>query len=122
MKTKKRFSIIAVLLTSITLVAAPVFAGSKQQHRWEGVAIGLGAAILGHAIYQAHLDASQPRVVYVEPAPEYRQPRPEHHRGHWEWQKTWIAPTFEKVWNPGHYDRKGRWVPGHWIEVKTSEG
>jgi len=124
MKSKKRFVIIAVVVTSIALVTAPAFAGSKQQHRWEGVAIGVGAAILGHAIYQAHKDVSQPRVVYVEPepAPRYHHPRPKHRRGHWEWQKTWVAPSYEKVWNPGHYDRKGRWVPGHWIEVKTSDG
>jgi len=126
MNMKKLLIGIPVVLIASVLISAPAMAGSKQQHRWEGVAIGVGAAILGHAIYQAHKDAPTARVVYVEPTPvrsKYRHPsHPKHRHGRWEWQKTWVAPTYEKVWNPGHYDRKGRWVQGHWIEVKTSDG
>jgi hypothetical protein len=125
MNMKKLLIGIAAVLTVSVLISTPAIAGSKQRHRWEGVAIGVGAAILGHAIYQANKDACPPRVVYVDPTPDpkYRHyQRPNHRYGHWEWRKTWVAPTYEKVWNPGHYDRKGRWVQGHWIEVKTSDG
>ncbi len=125
MKTKHLLISLIVTLIAATLIASPAMAGSKQRHRWEGVAIGVGAAILGHAIYQAHKESSHPRVVYVEPEPEpqYHPRRPfKHRRGHWEWTKTWVPPTFDKVWNPGHYNRRGRWIPGHWIEVQTSEG
>jgi len=126
MKTKKLLIGLFVTLTAIALISTPAAAGSKQRHRWEGVAIGVGAAILGHAIYQAHKDAYRAQTVYGDPEPvrKYRprHPGPKHRRGHWEWQRTWVPPTFEKVWNPGHYNRKGHWIPGHWIEVKTAEG
>ena len=125
MKTNKLLISLVATLIAVTLIATPALAGSKQQHRWEGVAIGVGAAILGHAIYHAHKGASHPQVVYQapEPAPRYHHRYPfKHRRGHWEWKKTWVAPTYEKIWNPGHYNRRGRWIPGHWIDVQTSDG
>ena len=125
MKTKKLLIILVVTVIGVALVSSSALAGSKQRHRWEGVAIGVGAAILGNAIYQAHRAEQQPQVVYVEREPDHRfrhRHAPKHCRGHWEWQKTWVPPTYENVWNPGHYNRKGRWVPGHWIEVQTSGG
>ncbi len=125
MKSNKLLFSLVVAAIAIVMTSSSVLAGSKQRHRWEGVAIGVGAAILGHAIYQAHRVERQPQVVYVEPEPyrhyRHRHP-PRQPRGHWEWQKMWVPPTYEKVWNPGHYNRKGRWVPGHWIEVQTSAG
>jgi hypothetical protein len=125
MTTKKLLISLIVTLFGISLISSSALAGSKQRYRWEGVAIGVGAAILGHAIYQAHRAADQPRVVYVEPPPppayRYRH-GPKHHRGHWELQKTWVPPTYQRAWNPGHYDRRGNWVPGAWIELKTSDG
>lgn len=125
MKSNKLLFSLIVAVIAIVMTSSSVLAGSKQRHRWEGVAIGVGAAILGHAIYQAHKVERQPQVVYVEPEPNrhyrHRHP-PRHPRGHWEWQKIWVPPTYEKVWNPGHYNRKGRWVPGHWIDVQTSAG
>ena len=125
MKTKKLLIILVVTVIGVALVSSSALAGSKQRHRWEGVAIGVGAAILGNAIYQAHRAEQQTQVVYVEREPDRRfrhRHAPKHRRGHWEWQKTWVPPTYENVWNPGHYNRRGRWVPGHWIEVQTSEG
>lgn len=123
MKTKKLLISLVIAVFGITLVSSSALAGSKQRHRWEGVAIGVGAAILGHAIYRSHTAEQQPQVVYVEPEPTYRHDRyPQHRRGHWEWQKTWMPPTYEKVWNPGHYTPNGHWVSGHWMEMKTNPG
>ena len=125
MKTNKLLNVLFVALITVAVISTPALAGSKQRHRWEGVAIGVGAAILGHAIYQAHKNESRPQVVYVEPEPprEYRPHHgPKHRHGHWEWQRTWVPATYERVWNPGHYNRNGGWIPGHWIEVKTSDG
>lgn len=119
MKTKKLLISLILAVFTMTLVSSSALAGSKQRHRWEGVAIGVGAAILGHAIYQSHRAEHAPQVVYVEPVQRY------HHRsrhGHWEWQEIWVPPSYEKTWNPGHYNRKGHWVRGHWIEVQTTGG
>lgn len=125
MKTKKLLIRLTVAVIGIAMVSTSALAGSKQKHRWEGVAIGLGAAILGHAIYQAHRADQQPQVIYdePEPAPPYKHNHGFRDRqGHWEWEKTWVPPTYEKVWNPGHYDPSGHWVPGHWMEIQRSEG
>ncbi len=123
MKTKMLFISLVIALVGSALVSSSALAGSKQRHRWEGVAIGVGAAILGHAIYHTHKAEQQPQVVYVEPERTYREPYGHQHRhGHWEWQKYWVPPTYERVWNPGHYNRMGYWVSGHWMEVETSSG
>ena len=123
MKLKKLFIGLTIAVFTIALVSSTAMAGSKQRHRWEGVAIGVGAAILGHAIYQSHKADLYPQTVYVEPNPPQRyNHEPRHRHGHWEWQETWVAPTYEKIWNPGHYNRKGHWVQGHWMEVQTTDG
>jgi hypothetical protein len=44
------------------------------------------------------------------------------HRGHWEVRKVWVPPSTEKVWNPGHYNRRGHWVRGQWIEIERRRG
>jgi hypothetical protein len=95
------------------------------------VAIGIGAAILGHTLIKHHKDAvrerERDRVVYKgkscfspPPPPVFDSRRS--HRGHWEVQKTWVPPVYKKVWNPGHYNRKGRWVPGEWIKIESEPG
>jgi hypothetical protein len=123
MKTKKVLIIMVIALCGIALVSSSALAGSKQRHRWEGVAIGVGAAILGHAIYQSHKAELQPQVVYVAPERIGRDNHgPNHRYGHWEWQKIWVPPTYERIWNPGHYNRKGHWVSGHWMMVETTDG
>jgi hypothetical protein len=123
MKMKKLIIGLTVAVFGIVLVSSPATAGSKQRHRWEGVAIGVGAAILGHAIYQSHKSDHYPQTVYVEPSPPQQYSHGSRHRhGHWEWQETWVPPTYEKIWNPGHYNRKGHWVPGHWMKVQTTDG
>ncbi|WP_372678531.1 hypothetical protein [Desulfosarcina sp.] len=123
MKTKTLLISLVIAVFANALVSSSAMAGSKQRHRWEGVAIGVGAAILGHAIYQTHKAGPQPQVVYVEPEQTYRPHDAHKHRhGHWAWQKTWVPPTYERVWNPGHYNRKGHWVSGHWLAVETSSG
>jgi len=47
---KKIMVFIMIAAVSISFSVQSAFAGSKQHYRWEGVAIGVGAAILGHAL------------------------------------------------------------------------
>ena len=84
MKLKKLFIGLTIAVFTIALVSSTAMAGSKQRHRWEGVAIGVGAAILGHAIYQSHKADHYPQTVYVEPNPPQRyNHEPRHRHGHW---------------------------------------
>ncbi len=112
MKNKTLFSILFVSILSLFLLIPSSWAGSKQRHRWEGVAIGVGAAILGNAILSHHY-YSPPRHARVYHFPPHRR-----HSDHWKYRKVRAPSTYKKVWNPGHYNRKGKWIPGGWITIK----
>lgn len=114
---------VMTLLVVFTFTTA-AWAGSAHHHRMEGLAWGIGAAILGKVILDHH------RNTYPQPAPapqpvviqnHYHQP-PAETAGHWEVQREWVPPQYEKVWNPGHYNRKGRWIRGHWMRVESEPG
>ena len=115
MKPKKIWIMLTVTLVCFFLMIPSSWAGSTQRHRWEGVAIGVGAAMLGHALFSQYYNHYTPAKVYYEPKPH----RP---RGHWEYKKVWVPPTYKKVWNPGHYNKRGRWVPGTWMRVEKEPG
>ena len=80
MKMGKQLIIAGIVLASFCLATSPAQAGSKPQHRWEGVAIGVGAAMLGHAIISG-LDHDHHRghVSVHRACPE----KPRHHNSHW---------------------------------------
>ena len=121
---RKKLLISVIVATLCCFFAAnSVWAGNVQRNRWEGVAIGIGAAILGSALINHHRHAQPPpAVVYHPPAPRHRPrayyhkpPYPRHKR--WETRKIWVPPTYKRVWNPAHYNQYGQWVSGAWIEI-----
>ena len=125
----KKKNLIILLLTAILCFSFPtssVWAGSKHDYRRQGIAIGIGAAILGTALfgqynrgyYSHHRSAIHRAPVYRYPTPRHRQ----HREGHWEMRKERVHPTYRRVWNPGHYNRHGEWVNGHWIKVVDQPG
>lgn len=121
---KKLFILSVVTVFFLSLSAQTAIAGSKQRHRWQGVAMGVGAAILGHAIINSdRYDSPPERVVVIDR--DCHKPRycdRDYRRGHWEVRKVWVAPRCDKVWNPGHYNRENHWVPGQYITIETSPG
>ncbi|MDM8514586.1 hypothetical protein QUF76_00170 [Desulfobacterales bacterium HSG16] len=135
---KKLIITILIIVFSASLFTTQSFAGSKQKHRWEGVAIGLGAAALGGAILSNSRSKDNNRAVGYNNAPCYypapsrphrkknvsRHPRKHKRpkRGHWEVRKVWVAPVHERVWNPAHYNRRNEWVKGSWISVEQQPG
>ena len=136
--------LIVVFLTGIA--STPAAAGSRERGRFEGFALGLGAAFLGHSLmhhyrthqhYKAPIDRHPPRRHHHHPKhyhhrhhgyhkpPVHRHgPRRhfQHRRGHWEFQRVWVPPTYKKVWQPGYYNRRGRWIPGCWVKEPVSRG
>lgn len=72
MNTKKLLFILLVTGLCVSFVANSAWAGPKQRYRWEGVAIGVGAVILGNALLNSCV-YTQPR-----PAPVYCKPRIHH--------------------------------------------
>ena len=121
---KKILIICMTLFFSMSLLAPPAFAGAKQRHRWQGVAIGVGAALLGQAILNSYRDYPPPERVVVQSPPVYyhSRPRPSYNSGHWEVRKVWVPAVNERVWNPAHYDNYDEWIPGRWIMIERSPG
>ncbi len=125
---KKILVSLFVAVCLVTFTSASALAGDKQRHRWEGVAIGVGAAILGHAIFSNSWDARPDHVTVIQ----RNRHRDRHHdrhnsfnrhsRSHWEVQRHWVPPVCQRVYNPGHYDRRGRWVPGQWVTIEKNPG
>lgn len=142
----KKFAITSIALIFLLSVASTqALAGSKQQHRWEGVAIGVGATLLGAALLSEHSSHDGYRVsahIGYPPRDAYRHSyghsykhsyrhshrdfdRDRHHkyrRGHWETRRVWVGPVHDRVWNPPHYNRRGHRIPGSWITVERSPG
>ena len=132
MRTKR--IMIGLLVGGITfiMISTSAFAGNVQRNRWEGVAIGVAATLLGQALLDHHRDthyrpAPAPRATHRPPERYGRQDpaydhRPYKHRGHGHFYKVWVPPVYKKVWNPGHYNRRGHWIAGHWIEKQVKPG
>lgn len=116
MNTKRFLTLFLIAIISIAFTASASWAGSAQKHRLEGAVIGIGALILTKAIidHQRDVYAAQTQPI----AYEY------HHRpaGYWDTQEEWVPGQYKKVWNPGHYNRRGQWVSGHWMQVEIEPG
>lgn len=107
----KKILIIAMTLILCAVLTSSAMAGSTQRHRWEGVAIGVGAAIIGGAIIHGLTHPYRPAYAY-RPAHVYRPgyvsgPAPVYVAAH---------PVYRpyRVWVGGHYAPGRVWVPGHW--------
>ena len=122
MNKKSLLIFVLIALFSVSLLPYPAQAGSAQRYRWEGIAIGIGAAILGSALlHQNRQDVYYGRPYNGSEYGSYR-PRQRYRSGHWEIRKEWVLPIYRRVWNPGHYNRYGEWVPGGWIEIVARPG
>ena len=114
--------LILALVSLFTITSAE--AGSKTRNRWQGAAIALGALALGGIVaHQIYANTPPPVAYYPPPPPQpepyyYRQ-QPEYISGHWEMVREWVPETWERVWVPGHYDRWGNRVAGHYVERQT---
>jgi len=112
-------------LISVSIAARPADAGNIQRNRWEGVAIGVGAAVLGGILWNhAKNDRQDAPATYQRrpPYPAQKGYYPKGPAGRWEVRKVWVSPKYKNVWNPGHYNRRGRWMPGQWIRVEKRPG
>ena len=119
MNRNRIFTIIFISLITVAVAVPVSWAGSRGQHRLEGAVIGIGALILTKAIIDHHRhDAAT--VTSVTHRYNHRRP---HHRpaGYWEVQNVWVHAEHDKVWNPGHYNRRGKWRPGRWIKIEAIE-
>ncbi len=126
---------------SITLTTAAILflvfsnslahAGAARRHTVEGFILGTGVTLLGTAIIQ-HMNKTS--VVYKNHGSKYRHRSARYDKkrygrydrygkkGHWETRKIWVPAEYETRWNPGHYNRRGKWVSGRHEEFMTAQG
>ena len=125
MKKKNLFIVLIALIFCLSFMKSSAWAGNVQRNRWEGVAIGVGAAILGTTLINRFRYSVPARTIVNQHHPKaspYGNRYQHKPSGHWEIRKVWIQPTYKRVWNPGHYNRYGRWVPGQWIRIEKRSG
>jgi len=128
MKTKSLFAVLIICIFTLTILVPSAHAGNVQRNRWEGIAIGLGTAIIGSALLKNHQYQPAPSRYYApapdcDPAPyTHGYSKRDHSYGHWEIRKEWVPPSYKKVWNPGHYTRRGEWISGYWMKIEDEPG
>jgi len=140
---KQIISIFTAVMLMICFSTTSANAGSAKKHAIEGLLIGTGAAILGAAIinevnrdinhhfnihygyndYPKH-HRRHHRDRYWHKNKKRRHRKFKHHRsrGHWEIQKSWVKPVYEKRFRPGHYNRHGEWVSGRFKKFMVQNG
>jgi len=132
MRTKQLMLGLLVGGIIFVMIGSNALAGNVQRNRWEGVAIGVAATLLGQALLDHHHE-SYNRPVQGRSTVHLRQRhhdyRPKaygrkHGKGahRRQIQKVWRPPVYKRVWNSGHYNHRGRWVPGHWYQIQIKPG
>jgi len=79
----------------VTLVVIGLVAAAQPALAW--VRVGINIRIPFPVVVAPVAAVVASPVVYARPAPVYYQPA-----------------VYQPVWTPGHYNRWGAWVPGHW--------
>ncbi len=131
---QKLISIFTAILILTVISTTSAHADRKTMER---IMFGTGAAILGAAIIHGIHNTPEPRYISNRPWNDnqhydryrYKHKKKHHkrysknrHRGHWETQKTWIEPVYETRWNPGHYNRRGKWINGRYEKFIVTRG
>ena len=134
---KKITAITTAILLFVCFSTVSAHAGSARRHTVEGFMLGTGVAILSAAIINGIHHDSRVHDTNSYAGPGRRHParydddcrgrnlikfKSHGPRGHWEIEKIWMAPVYEKRWNPGHYNRKGIWVNGRNEKFLIKEG
>ena len=128
---KKIIATTTAVLLLICFSTASAYAGAARRHTIEGFMLGTGVAILGAAIINEINKDSKPQYTqnnsrhdeYCYAGYRYGHNNRHHRsRGHWEVERIWIDPVYEKKWNPGHYNRRGDWVSGRYEKFLVQDG
>ncbi len=119
---KKLIAIAAASILIIGLSTSSAQAGAARRHTIEGFLIGTGVTLLGTAIVH-----SMNTPAAVRAAPRHHDHRyTTHHKkkrkGHWATRKVWVDPVYETRWNPGHYNKRGKWVSGRRQAFLVADG
>lgn len=126
---KKQIAILTASFIIIGLSTSFAQAGAARRHTIEGFLLGTGVTLLGTAIIHSMHD-SGPVVVKTAPRHHHKHRYAKHHKkhhkgyrkGHWKTRKVWVEPVYKTRRNPGHYNKRGRWIPQRRQKVLVAEG
>jgi hypothetical protein len=113
---KKIMVMLIIMVFGLSFAVQSAFGGAKQRYRWQGVAIGVGAAILGNAIVNSCNDRPPCKKVTVCTHPSQNR------HGYWEIRSVWVEPKYKKVWHPGRYNSHRCWIKGRWQMIEKAHG
>jgi hypothetical protein len=107
MNAMRKISVISIALAVLMVLATQNLRAERYVYRSPlflpfavaGAAVGTAGAIVTGVVPGPHYVYTPEERVYYAPEPVYYAPEPVPHGA---------------VWVPGHYDRFGDWVPGHW--------
>ncbi|MCK5098468.1 MAG: hypothetical protein KAR45_10220 [Desulfobacteraceae bacterium] len=115
-----------VCMISFTVVSSHAGSSKRHRHHLEGFILGSGAGFIGAAIINK-LQHDRPR--------HHKRYHKRHHgrycgnrcrcgepTGHWKIKRIWVPEEYEERWNPGHYNKRGRWVCGKYERFVVREG
>ncbi|SDU03862.1 hypothetical protein [Desulfobacula phenolica] len=132
---KKIIGITTAVVLFACLSTVSAHAGSARRHTIEGIMLGTGVAILSAAIINEINHDSKPyyKNHYAKPVGNHhtkyayqnrydRNFRSHYKNGHWVIEKIWVQPVYEKKWNPGHYNRRGKWIKGRYENFLVKDG
>jgi len=139
MNRRSLFILVVAYIFSLSLISFNAQAGETTGHSGQGIIIGGGDVSVGGSTIQPNrpnIDFPSLRPPRHTPSdaglrrrPGHRKfrrgfwpPKYPHRHGYWTMRKEWIPPTYKRVWNPGHYDSYGVWVPAGWIEILDRRG
>ncbi|CCK79233.1 hypothetical protein [Desulfobacula toluolica] len=144
---KKIIAITTAVVLFACLSTVSAHAGSARRHTIEGFMLGTGVAILSAAIINEINHDSKPYYTnhyarsdrnhhtgYANQHRDTHQHRYAHKnrhdgnfistgpKGHWVIEKIWKQPVYKKKWNPGHYNRRGKWINGRYKKFLVKDG
>lgn len=134
---KKIITITTAVILLVCFSNGSARAGSARRHTLEGVKTGSGVTISGAVVIsklnrdsksypvERHYQSNQKyHAAYrYDPHKKHHKKLKAHHpRGHWEIEKIWVGPVYKTKWNPGHYNRRGKWICGKYNNFLVKEG
>lgn len=124
--------LIAITTAVLLLICFSTVSARADRKTMEGFMLGTGVAILGTAIFHGLNKNSKPQLsrnhghydAHISDRYKVR-----HHRkfnknrsGHWEIDRIWIESSYEKKWNPAHYNRRGEWISARYENFLINDG
>ncbi len=141
MKRTITLIIIMVFVFAMTVTSAHAGASKRRRHHLEGFLLGSGVGFISATIVNRLHKGQKKAYIPEQKQKETRQGRycREHGQwsdchncpdcddymepdGYWTVKRVWVPAEYEDKWNPGHYNKRGKWVSGRYQRFIIRKG